>query len=43
VLQSDASWYWQDSRPINAMNSAARTVLRPFIYEKPAERFLKYE
>jgi hypothetical protein len=43
VLQSDASWYWQGNQAVNAMNNAARSVLRPFIYKKPAERFLKYE
>ncbi len=43
ILQSDASWYWQGSQPVVTMNNAARTVLRPLIYEKQAERFLKYE
>jgi hypothetical protein len=43
VLQSDESWYWQNSRPISALNHAARDVFRPLVYEKPADKFLKYE
>jgi hypothetical protein len=43
VLQSDESWYWQNSKPVSALNHAARNVLRPLIYEKSADKFLKYE
>jgi len=43
ILQSDATWYWSGNRTVEHMNSVARTILRPLVYEKPAERFLKYE
>lgn len=43
VLQSDEGWYWRNSRLVTTLNDAARSVLSPVVYEKPAERFLKYE